>query len=121
MSRITVAAIESATGATAEVCAEVKKLAGGVPNLFAALGALFPQELKAVLNTQGVLGAGTLSTQELETIRLFVCEITGCDCRVAARTVIDKMTGLSAESLRQIRAAGPTEEGRRDALVRFVR
>ena len=33
-------AVESATGATAEVYAEVKKVAGGVPNLFVALGAL---------------------------------------------------------------------------------
>ncbi|MGF6756135.1 carboxymuconolactone decarboxylase family protein [Paraburkholderia sp. GAS334] len=121
MSRITVPAIESATGATAEVYAEVKKLAGGVPNLFAALGALSPQVLKAVLNAESVLGAGTLSKQELETIKLLVSELTGCDYCVAAHTVIGKMTGLSAESLRQIRAGEPTGDARRDALARFVR
>ena len=49
MSRISVPAVESATGATAEVYAEVKKAAGSVPNLFVALGALTPQILKAVL------------------------------------------------------------------------
>ena len=95
--------------------AEVKKLAGGVPNLFAALGALSPQVLKAVLNAEGVLGAGWLSKQELETIRLLVSELTGCDYRVAAHTVIGKMTGLSAESLRQIRAGEPTGDARRAA------
>jgi hypothetical protein len=47
MSRISVPAVESATGATAEVYAEVKKAAGSVPNLFVALGALTPQILKA--------------------------------------------------------------------------
>ena len=38
MSRIAVPAIASATGATAEVYAQVKKAAGGIPKLFAALG-----------------------------------------------------------------------------------
>lgn len=87
----------------------------------AALGALSAQVLKAVLNAEGVLGAGTLSKQEQETIKLLVSELTGCDYCVAARTVIGKMTGLSAESLRQIRAGEPTGDARRDALARFVR
>jgi uncharacterized peroxidase-related enzyme len=121
MSRISVPAVESATGATAEVYAEVKKVAGGVPNLFVALGALAPQVLKSVLNAEGVLGAGTLSKQEVETIKLAVSELTGCDYCVAAHTVIGKMTGLSAEALRQIRAGEPTGDARRDALARFVR
>jgi hypothetical protein len=38
MSRINVPAVGSATGAIAEVYAEVKKMAGSVPNLFVALG-----------------------------------------------------------------------------------
>ncbi|WP_410835899.1 hypothetical protein [Paraburkholderia sp. SIMBA_030] len=69
MSRINVSSAESATGATAEVFAEVKKAAGRVPNLFVALGALAPQVLRSVLNAEGVLGTGTLSKQEVETIR----------------------------------------------------
>ena len=121
MSRINVPAVESATGATAEVYAEVKKVAGGVPNLFVVLGALAPQVLKSVLNAEDVLGAGTLSKQEVETIKLAVSELTGCDYCVAAHTVIGKMTGLSAEALRQIRAGEPTGDARRDALARFVR
>ena len=73
MSRINVPAISTATGATAEVYAEVKKIAGGgVPNLFAALGYLAPASLKAVLNAEGVLGSGSLSKQDIETIKLLV-------------------------------------------------
>jgi uncharacterized peroxidase-related enzyme len=121
MSRISVPAVESATGATAEVYAEVKKAAGSVPNMFVALGALAPQVLKSVLNAEGVLGAGTLSRQDVETIKLAVSEQTGCDYCVAAHTVIGKMTGLSGEALRQIRAGEPTGDARRDALARFVR
>ena len=48
MSRINVPGVESATGATADVYAEVRKVAGCVPNLFVALGvpgALVPQVL----------------------------------------------------------------------------
>jgi uncharacterized peroxidase-related enzyme len=120
MSRITVPAVESATGATAEVYAQVKKAAGSIPNLFVALGALAPEALKAVLNAEGVLGAGTLSKHEVETIKVLVSELTGCDYCVAAHTVLGKMTGLSADTLRQIRAGQPTGDTRRDALVRFV-
>lgn len=80
MSRISVPAISSATGATAEVYAQVKKVAGGsVPNLFAALGHLAPASLSAVLNAEGALAASSLSKQDLETIKLVVSELTGCD------------------------------------------
>lgn len=120
MSRITVPAVESATGATAEVYAQVKKAAGSIPNLFVALGALAPEALKAVLNAEGVLASGTLSKQEVETIKLLVSELTGCDYCVAAHTLLGKMTGLSPETLKQIRAGQPTGDARRDALVRFV-
>ncbi|MDW3683749.1 carboxymuconolactone decarboxylase family protein, partial [Cupriavidus sp. CV2] len=70
MSRITVPNVASATGATAEVYAQVKQAAGSVPNLFVALGALSPEVLKAFLNAEGVLASGTLSKQEVETIKL---------------------------------------------------
>jgi AhpD family alkylhydroperoxidase len=122
MSRIAIPAIESATGATADVYAQVKKIAGGsVPNLFAALGHLAPNSLAAVLNAEGALGGASLSRKDLETIKLSVSELTGCDYCVAAHTLLGKMTGLSPETLRQIRAGQPTGEAKRDALVRFVR
>jgi uncharacterized peroxidase-related enzyme len=120
MSRITVPTVESATGATAEVYAQVKKAAGTIPNLFVVLGALAPEALKAVLNAEGVLNAGTLSKQELETIKLLVSELTGCDYCVAAHSMLGKTTGQSVDTLWQIRAAQPTGDPRRDALVHFV-
>ncbi len=121
MSRITVPNVASATGATAEVYAQVKQAAGSVPNLFVALGALSPEVLKAFLNAEGVLASGTLNKQEVETIKLLVSELTGCDYCVAAHTLLGKMTGLSPETLKLIRAGQPTGDARRDALVRFVR
>jgi uncharacterized peroxidase-related enzyme len=121
MSRITFPAIASATGATAEVYAQVRKIAGGtVPNLFAAVGHVAPETLSAVLSAEGVLAVGSLSKQDLETIKLLVSEQTGCDYCVAAHAMLGKMTGLSTEALKQIRAGQATGDARRDALVHFV-
>jgi uncharacterized peroxidase-related enzyme len=122
MSRISVPSINSATGATAEVYAQVKKIAGGsVPNLFAALGHLAPASLSAVLNAEGALGGGSLSKQDLETIKVVVSELTGCDYCVAAHVMLGKMAGLSAEAINRIRAGELTGDSKRDALVAFVR
>jgi uncharacterized peroxidase-related enzyme len=121
MSRISVPSISTAVGDTAEVYAEVKKIAGGgVPNLFAALGYLAPASLKAVLNAEAALGSSSLSKQDAETIKLLVSEQTGCDYCVAAHFMIGKMVGLSPEALKQIRASEATGDAKRDALVRFV-
>jgi uncharacterized peroxidase-related enzyme len=121
MSRITIPAIATATGATAEVYAQVKKIAGGsVPNLFAAVGHLAPATLAAVLNAEGALASGSLSKQDLETIKVLVSEQTGCDYCVAAHVMLGKMTGLSPEALKQIRAGKAMGDAKRDALVHFV-
>jgi uncharacterized peroxidase-related enzyme len=121
MSRINVPAISTATGATADVYAEVKKIAGGgVPNLFAALGYLAPASLEAVLKADAVLGSSSLSMQDIETIKVLVSAKNGCDYCVAAHVMIGKIVGLSPEVLRKIRVGDSTGDAKRDALVRFV-
>jgi AhpD family alkylhydroperoxidase len=121
MSRIAIPAVTNATGATAEIYARVRKIAGGsVPNLFAALGHLAPATLNGALDAEGALASSSLSKQDLETIKLLVSEQTGCDYCVAAHFMLGKMTGLSAETLGQIRSGKPTGEPRRDALAHFV-
>ena len=121
MSRITIPTPESVSGATAEIYAQIRKAAGGVPNTFAAIGAYRPAALKAILQADGVLAGSTLSKQDQETIKLLVSEIVGCDYCAAAHSVLGKMAGLAPEVLKQIRAGQPTGDARRDALVRFVR
>jgi uncharacterized peroxidase-related enzyme len=122
MSRISIPDTRSATGATAEVYAQVKNVAGGtIPNLFAALGHLAPASLSAVLNAEGALAASSLSKQDLETIKVSVSEMTGCDYCVAAHVMLGKMAGLSADTINRIRAGEPTGDTKRDALVAFVR
>jgi alkylhydroperoxidase family enzyme len=111
MSRISIPAVNKATGATAEVYARIKKAAGGVPNTFAVIGALQPAALGAVLDVDAALAAGSLSKKDIETIELIVSVTAGCG----------KLAGLKPDELKKIRAGEPTGDAKRDALVRFVR
>ena len=97
MTRIATPPVASATGATAEIYAQIKKAVGSVPNTFATIGAHGPAALKAVLNADGVLAAGSLSKQDQETIKLVVSEAAGCDYCVAAHSLLGKMAGLSPD------------------------
>ena len=121
MSRINTPSIASATGTAAEVFAQIRKAAGKVPNTFAAIGALNPEALKAVLAADAVLAAGTLSAADRETIKLVVSETVGCDYCVAAHSLLAKLAGVSPETAQQVRAGLPSGDARRDALVQFVR
>jgi AhpD family alkylhydroperoxidase len=120
MSRIVTPAIETAAGATAEVYAQLKNSIGAVPNTFAAIGAHGPAARSVVLQTDSVLAAGSLSKQELETIKRVVSAAAGCDYCVAAHSLLGKMAGLTPEALRDIRAGDATGDAKRDALVRLV-
>jgi uncharacterized peroxidase-related enzyme len=121
MSRINTPAIETATGATAEIYAQIRKAAGGVPNTYAAIGALAPEALKSILAAEGVLAAGSLGKKDIETIKLIVSTAAGCDYCVAAHSLLGKLAGLSADTLRQLRAGQPTGDAKRDALASLVR
>jgi uncharacterized peroxidase-related enzyme len=121
MSRIITPTSESVSSETAEIYAQIRKVAGVVPNTFAVIGAYRPAALKAILQADGVLAGSTLSKQDQETIKLLVSEIAGCDYCMAAHSLLGKMAGLAPEVLKQIRAGQPTGDARRDALVRFVR
>ncbi|HWU97734.1 MAG TPA: carboxymuconolactone decarboxylase family protein [Oxalicibacterium sp.] len=121
MDRINTPAIETATGATAEVYAQIRKSIGSVPNLFVAVGAHGPEALKAVLAAEGVLASGTLDKKDQETIKLLVSVLTGCDYCEAAHTVIGKMVGLPQDVIGKIRRGESTGDAKRDALIRLVR
>jgi AhpD family alkylhydroperoxidase len=122
MSRIAIPAVETATGATADLYARIRKSTGGkLPNLYATLGHVAPQSLSTVLDAEAVLGAASLTRHDVETIKLLMSELSGCDYCVAAHSLIGKLAGLPAEVLRKVRAGEPTGDARRDALVRFVR
>ncbi|BDU22187.1 carboxymuconolactone decarboxylase family protein [Dyella sp. GSA-30] len=121
MSRIAIPALEAATGATAEVYAQIKAGLGNVPNTFAAIGALQPVGLKAMMDVERALTAGSLSLQEQEIINIVVSHASGCDYCESAHVHLGKRAGLTREALWQIRHGGLIGHARHDALLIFVR
>jgi uncharacterized peroxidase-related enzyme len=121
MSRIHTPAVDSATGASAEVYAQIRKAVGSIPNTFAAIGAHGPDALKAMLAADAVLAAGSLSKPDQETVKLLVSSVVGCDYCVAAHSLLGKMAGLPQDVLRQVRGGSATGDAKRDALIRFVK
>ncbi|GJH30045.1 carboxymuconolactone decarboxylase family protein [Caballeronia novacaledonica] len=121
MSRIATPAIETVTGAAADIYSRIRKNSGGrISNTYAALGYLVPASLAAVLDAQETLNAGSLSRQEHEIIKLIVSVKTGCELCVAAHSYLGEIAGIPVDTLRAIRAQRPTGDAKRDALVRFV-
>ena len=121
MSRISTPAADTATGASADLFAQIKKGIGSVPNTYAAIGFHDPAALTAILAADAVLAAGSLSKSDQETIKLLMSATVECDYCVAAHSLLGKMAGLSRDALRRIRAGEPTGDEKRDALIRFVK
>lgn len=121
MSRISVPDIHQASGTTAELFARIKKGAGRVPNLFALIGSLTPVALSTYLQLEGVLSAGSLPKNDIETINIAVSAATGCDYCLAAHSVIGKAAGLAPDAILALRTGRLTGDAKRDALADFAR
>jgi uncharacterized peroxidase-related enzyme len=121
MSRLSVPKLESDTGASGQIHAQIKKAIGSVPNTFAAIAAHGPAALKSILAADAVLAAGSLSKHDQEVVKLVISAASGCDYCVAAHTHLAKLAGVKSEALKQIREGQPSGDPRRDALAGFVR
>ena len=121
MSRLSVTNLESDTGPSGQIYAQIKKAIGGVPNTFAAIAAHGPAALKAVLAADAVVATGTLTKRDQEMIKLVISAAAGCDYCVAAHSHLARLAGLKPDVLKQIREDRPTDDARRDTLVAFVR
>src|ERR1700746_1596259 len=121
MSRLSVSSLESDTGPSGQVYAQIKKAIGSVPNTFAAIAAHGPAALKSVLAADAVLAAGTLTKRDQEVIKLVISAAGGCDYCVAAHSYLAQLAGVKPDALEQIRKGQPSGDAKRDALVRFVR
>jgi len=64
MSRLSVPNLESDTGPSGQIYAQIKKAVGSVPNTYAAIAAHGPSALKAVLAADAVVAAGTLTKRD---------------------------------------------------------
>ncbi|AJC17854.1 carboxymuconolactone decarboxylase family protein [Pandoraea sputorum] len=121
MSRISAISPQDATGQTAELFARIEAGVGKVPNLYATIGAHAPDVLANVLALDAVIAKTSLAKKDIETIRLVVSEVGGCDYCVAAHTLIGKMSGLAPQAMRAVRAGVVSGDDHRDALAHFVR
>jgi uncharacterized peroxidase-related enzyme len=121
MSRIPVPTPDSASDATTEIYAQIRKAIGKVPNTFAAIGAHRPAALKAMLAADSVLATGTLTKRDQAAIKLAVSSVAGCDYCVTAHNMLGKLAGLTPDELGKIRRGQSTGNAKRDALIRFVR
>ncbi|HTH60767.1 MAG TPA: carboxymuconolactone decarboxylase family protein [Paraburkholderia sp.] len=121
MSRLSSIKPEAATGEAAELFAKIRKAVGKVPNAYATIGTHSPAALGSMLATDAAVASGALSKTDIETIKLAVSEVAGCDYCVAAHTLVGKIAGLSPDTMKQVRAGESTGDAKRDALVRFVR
>ncbi|HEY6734888.1 MAG TPA: carboxymuconolactone decarboxylase family protein [Roseiarcus sp.] len=120
MSRLSVPNLESDTGPSGQIYAQIKKAIGSVPNTFAAIAAHGPAALKAVLAADALVAAGTLTKRDQEIIKLVISAAGGCDYCVAAHNHLAKLAGVKPDALNQIREGRPTGDAKHDALVRFV-
>jgi len=121
MSRLSVPNLESDTGPSGQIYAQIKKAIGGVPNTYAAIAAHGPAALKAVLAADTVLATGSLPKRDQEVIKFIVSDAAGCDYCVAAHHHLAKLAGLKNDELQQIRNGQPSGDAKRDALVALVR
>jgi uncharacterized peroxidase-related enzyme len=120
MSRLSIPDLESDSGPSGQVYAQIKKAIGSVPNTFAAIAAHGPAALKSVLAADSVLAGGTLTKRDQEIIKLVISAAGGCDYCVAAHNHLAKLAGVKPDVLKQIREGQPTGDAKRDALVNFV-
>ncbi|MBR1202547.1 MULTISPECIES: carboxymuconolactone decarboxylase family protein [unclassified Bradyrhizobium] len=121
MSRLSVPNLETDTGPSGQIYAQIKKAAGSVPNAYAAIAAHGPAALKSMLAADAVLAGGSLSKRDREIIKLVISAAGGCDYCVAAHSHLARLAGVNADVLKQIRDGAPTGDAKRDALVHFVR
>lgn len=121
MSRLSVPNLETDTGPSGQVYAQIKKAAGSVPNAYAAIAAHGPAALKAMLAADAALAGGSLSRREREIIKLVISAAGGCDYCVAAHSHLARLAGVKPDVLKQVRDGEPTGDAKYDTLISFVR
>jgi uncharacterized peroxidase-related enzyme len=121
MTRLFTQPVSDATGDAAKLFGAIKGAVGMVPNAFRDIGNNSPVALEAALDLDTALHKSSLSTKDIEVIKLVVSEVSACDYCLAAHTVISKKAGLGAEAIMNLRKGLPSGDARNDALASFAR
>jgi uncharacterized peroxidase-related enzyme len=121
MDRLHNVEVAQATGEAAKLFTAIKGAIGMVPNAYAAIGNNSPLALQASLNLDAALAKSSLSSKEIEVVKLAVSEVAACDYCLAAHTLMGKKAGLGREAILGVRHGQPSGDERLDALARFAR
>lgn len=121
MARLFQQAITAATGKTAQLFSAIQAAVGKVPNAYGDMGNNSPVALEAMLALDGALRKSSLAAPELETIRLAVSEVAGCDYCLAAHTLMASKQGIDQSASVALRGGKPSGNFRLDALAAFAR
>lgn len=121
MSRLFTQDVDSATGPAAAIFGNIKKAMGKVPNAYATIGNNSPMALEAALALDGALAKGSLSTKDIEAVKLAVSEAVGCDYCLAAHSFIAKRSGIAGDAVVALRKGGVSGDDKLDALATFAR
>lgn len=117
MLQFTVPTRDQVSPATQAAFDGLQKMAGFVPNLFAAFG----HSENALPRYLAYQSAKTsLSNKEKEAVNLVVSEVNGCRYCQSAHTAIGKMNGFSEEEILTIRA-GHSTDPKLNALVELAK
>ncbi|MCF7837759.1 MAG: carboxymuconolactone decarboxylase family protein [Candidatus Marinimicrobia bacterium] len=119
MSRLKAIDVSEAQGEIKELYEAIEQEMGKVPNIFKGM-AVGPVLLKAYLQLDELIAAGTLSGAEQDIVRLVVSQFNGCNYCLAAHTKTAAAQGLSGEEILAARRGRPQDE-KQAALVAFVR
>lgn len=120
MSRLPTLAVSEAHGHAAQLFTAIKGAIGKVPNAYLTLGSNSPIALETALHMDAALRKSSLAAKEVEVIKLAVSQDAQCDYCLAAHTLAGGKSGLSGETMRNVRHGQASGDARIDALATFA-
>jgi uncharacterized peroxidase-related enzyme len=117
-SRLNTIPMGEATGEIKELYGAIQEKLGTVPNIFQGMAAS-PVLLKAYLQLDDLIAAGTLSGPEQDIVRLVASQYNDCQYCLAAHTKTAGAQGLSEDEILAVRRGAP-KDAKQAALVTFV-
>jgi AhpD family alkylhydroperoxidase len=111
--------LETAPEASRKGLAEVKQKFGRVPNFFAA-AAESPAAVNAYVSLSNIFRTTGLTPAEQQIVILAASVENKCDYCVAAHSKGAKMAGVPEDAINAIKARGPLEDAKTEALRRLV-
>jgi len=118
MSRIALVNPAEASGARADVLAQIQGAFGATPNMFKAV-ANSTAALKSMWGSFGALGGGVIGARLGEQIAVAIADRNDCEYCLAAHTALGRKAGATAEEMSAAQA-GESSDPKTAAALRFA-